>query len=192
MCVIQARDLLHCPFFVYNKSTSPSVIPRGIFKWPSSTCTVGAVIHEQLLQGIIQGRFPGPGRQCLAGTAGKFLLWEGQEKQGQLLHRCSHCTWWDTKSILPWPRGCGTQGADAAHQYLLQNDPGNTQLNLHSQDVPDLLPTCLFSACDFPRRNMEALHTLYNTRSHLNTSLFGSVLHLHNSWFFSLALHYAS
>lgn len=75
-------------------------------------------------------------------------------------------------------------------QDLFQNGPGNAQHSLHSQDVPDLLPTCLLSACNFPRRNMEALHTLYNTGSHLNASLLGSVLHLHNSWFFSLALHF--
>lgn len=97
-----------------------------------------------------------PGRKCR-----EIAPLERPRKAGTAPAQCSHCTQWDTKSILPWPRGGGTHVADPACQYLLQNDAGNTQHSLHSQDVPDLLPTGLFFACDFPRRNMEALHTLY-------------------------------
>lgn len=69
-------------------------------------------------------------------------------------------------------------------EYTAQpTQPGCARLAAH---VPVF---CLW----LPKRKYGSpAHIIYNTRSHLNTSLFGTVLHLHNGWFFSLVSHSTS
>lgn len=111
MCVVQARDLLHCPFFVYSKSTSLTSFYYS--KGYSSPCSVRAVNHYQMLERIIQGSL-----QAQKGSAWQEL--QGNSSSGKRKGRDSSCTGAATVAILSGtPRAsCPGQGVMAPTRQI--------------------------------------------------------------------------